>query len=200
MRRIAAAIAFVVVAVSAFAGMILPARISGQPLQYMKDGRIHGCGIRLVGIVEPTDPSRIEGFDVSLNLYDSGIALIKGGGFLTTAAGMTSGHKNLGGRKPDSLWLKAPGSKATEPISGEVLPAEDPLEAVMYGTSDFDAVRALWEAIMGATPLQVGIRFPQEPVDRIYQGVASLNNTELAQIRDCFSELLAAPPQREKAD
>lgn len=56
---------------------VIPLQISGQPLQYMKDGTVTGCGVRMVG-VRPTAPGRAEIFDVSINVYTSGVSVLKG--------------------------------------------------------------------------------------------------------------------------
>jgi hypothetical protein len=144
------------------------------------------------GIVVRQEPNLSEGFDTSVNLYASGVALVKGSGFYVSAQDLPRGRTTKRRPKPDALWLRASGSKAIQPTDGKYLPAEDPPEAVMYGTSDFREVLALLGAITDEQPVQVGFKFPDEPVERVYYGPAKLGDAETTQLHNCFGELLQA--------
>src|SRR5262245_4337176 len=51
----------------------------GQPLQYLKDGSVSGCGVRVVGFV-PTREERVprEAVDVSFNIFLPFDGMVKG--------------------------------------------------------------------------------------------------------------------------
>ena len=70
------------VALNAAAQGVVPTEMNGQPLQYMKDGKVIGCGIRIIAGRALGDDS-FEFSEVSVNLYASGTALIKGVAYKT---------------------------------------------------------------------------------------------------------------------
>jgi hypothetical protein len=174
--------------------MLLEALIMGQPLQYMKEGHVNGCGVRLFGLVNPNKERDTEGFDVSFNLYLPGFGLIKGGGLNVTADDFAKRRTGKRKPKPKSLWLKAAGLRATQPRDGGVLQAEDPPEAAMYVTSGIESVVGLFGAIFVGKPIQVGILQHNEPVERVYYGPVALKDSEKAEIAGCIEELSAELP------
>src|SRR5687767_477882 len=67
-------------AMTAKAQNIVAVEISGQPLQYMKDGAVIGCGLRMLAGHSVGD--HFEYADVSVNLYSEGHVLFKGSSYV----------------------------------------------------------------------------------------------------------------------
>jgi hypothetical protein len=86
-----------------------------------------------------------------------------------------------------AFWLKAAGGKATVPVQGKVMPANDP-GYLIYG-ADFSLVTELMGAVLDGQQLSLSMHIKGEPVERIYIGVASLDEAEKAQTQQCMVEL-----------
>lgn len=159
--------------------------MTGQPLVYMHDGNLRGCGVRVFGLDSVPGQDLIKVFDISTNLYPDKGAVVKVSSYDTTVAIMKS-------RKPHRLfhlhsgWIRSPGAKATSPIA----PAfkGDDGHAILYSTS-VDSALEILKAALSEAIVQVGIRRQGEPTERIYAGKIALSAAELGQIRSCISDL-----------
>jgi len=177
----------------AMANPVSEAVITGQPLQYMQEGKVNGCGVRLVGLVEPLPKAKdVEGFDVSFNLYLPGAGFVKGFGFTSSMASFQSMDTQSKKRRPERLWLRANGADATTPRAGSQQQAQDPPEAILYVTNDIDEIIELFSAVMTQQILQVGMKFPGVGVERIYQGSVRMKQSEVATVARCWDELVRA--------
>ncbi len=170
------------------AGPVTEVMMSGQPLQYTKDGRITGCGVRIVAVAEPpTIPGTFEMLDVSFNVADPGIGLVKGGASSVT-------YKDLQNRKKGpprairTIWIKRPGKTATQPLDGRYRSSPTDKGALLYGT-DLGVATDLMDAVMEAdAEVQIGLTRVGEDLERIYYGKVKLSDSERKQLIACFLE------------
>ncbi len=167
---------------SASAQNVYPANMTGQPLQYMHDGAISGCGLRIVA-VEVADDLSSEASELSLNFYDSGVAIVKA----TAYAPIPLRKPTPQPVKVASAWAKAPGANATKPL-GVAEVGEDHLSQV-YAT-DLENALAIVGAQTAGTPVQISVRRPLQRTYRILSGVVTMSPAEGVQLRSCLSELV----------
>ena len=119
------------------------AQITGQPLMYMKSGKVDGCGIRFIAVlIDPTLRGG-RGVDGSINLWASGAAVVKGLSYDIDVAAMRSGTKAKRAQV-ERFWLKAPGQPATNPADGRFHNSDDE-GAKLYGVK-FDEGFELYKA------------------------------------------------------
>lgn len=198
-KQLATAACLAFVARLALAQMMISATISGQALQYMKDGRVSGCGIRMVGIegVRASGPMVV--FDASFNTVLPGLGTVKGDSQLVTLAQMQAGQSGQMRPRPVAFWIRAPGSRATQPREGRMIGAITPPEAVMYVTDRLDDVMALFTAVASGKPIQVGIRQRGESVDRVFYGTVTLSDGDRGTVHQCFSDLAAGIERLERS-
>ncbi len=113
---------------AAQAGTIYPAEFSGQPLIYQREGKIHGCGVRVVGVSDfSSENDVVRVVDSSFVLYAEGMSLIKAGISTTTGASISSAKPNIKPVRPASFWMRHEGGNPTSPREGKVLRSpEDP--------------------------------------------------------------------------
>ena len=138
------------VAGRAHAQNVLDARILGQPLVYMKAGKLSGCGIRLVIVDAPFSPNNktpIPVWDLSFNLYLPGTSAVKIGSYNVSPAEMKSGKPSANPIAVPTAtgWLKAPNADATAPL-GQIVKGDDP-GFILYWT-ELDSVLALFKSNM----------------------------------------------------
>ena len=179
-----------ITALTATAQSVHPVAMAGQPLVYIKDGNIHSCGIRVMG-VEVSNLAVISTIDMSFNLEKSGQGLVK---FASGDGDIIKG-KPAKRNKLSGAWIKAPGDKATTPKS-KVIPGEDGF-SILYLT-DVRSVIGLFEAQEAGKPLNIGIKKLGESHEKIYAGVAKMDDKEQQQVRQCIRELLSGLSDGEK--
>jgi hypothetical protein len=173
---------------------VIPMRIQGQPLVYMKEGKVDGCGIRFVMVDAPpkfTDTTKITMYDVSFNIYTSGLALIKGGASDATSADFKAG--NYSTAKPvllKTLWIKARGNEATTPLTG-MKRSDDP--GMITYVADEERVAALFVALAKEEPILVGTQRPEAKSERIFSGKIDVTHSELQEISACVKQLWSKP-------
>lgn len=177
----------VIIACIAFNAHAQPVDVSdmtGQPLMYMKDGVVHGCGLRIMGGTEKAD-GEFRMFDVSLSVYAAGVTILKAVSYDVTPAEAKS---NKPARRVNvvSAWVKAPNEPATKPI-GAVRQSES--EVALLYTTQVDALVAVLKAQSQGAPMNVGIRRLGESAERIQSGPIALSSEERKQLSQCISEL-----------
>jgi hypothetical protein len=169
------------------AGTVYQAAIVVSPQMQMREGEVHGCGFQLKSL-----PKNVWGekaavmLDVSLNLYSDFYGGMKGGALQIGLTGATRGNRKT--LPISNFWLKAEGQKATTPIDGKVMPAND--FGYMLYLSDFPHVADLFYAVLEGKEVSLGVHVKSESVERIYVGVPSMEDAEKAQSNQCMVELL----------
>ncbi len=164
-----------------------------QPLMYMKEGNVQGCGVRLVGVRPPpaisSEKANWQVIDVSFNLSLPGMATIKLSSYDSTPSELKANVK------PRMVyvergWLKAPSAVGTNPMPGtNYFRGEDP-NAVLYVTS-VDSVLSLFKAQAENQTIHIGIRRKGENFERIFAGKLTFNETDASQSSQCFSDLIS---------
>ena len=162
-------------------------RIDGQPLIYIKEGQTRGCGLRMIGGQEPAiSGGDFQMFDVSVNIFLPGHAMVKLVSYNTTPAELSTGKPPRTVRLAHG-WIKAPNALATRPKDGKSAEGEDGA-SLLYNT-DVDAVFAILKAQIDGRPINIGLKREGEATERIYAGAIGLSNEETEQLTQCLSEL-----------
>ena len=172
---------------------IVPTKMSGQPLMYMKDGEVNGCGIRIIGGRPTINGAVWEWFDVSINVYEHGGGLVK-----IVSYDVDEPKMRAGGLKPKPLpvrsgWLKAAGKSGTTPAKGKSAVADDGA-SLMYG-SDLDRTMPLFSAYFQRETVSIGVRRVGDKTETIYSGVVTMDDNEDQQLRSCLRDLVAKWPK-----
>ncbi len=191
MKRIRAAVfgvALTSIFTTGIAQTVTTLRLDGQPLVYMKDGRPHGCGLRIFGFHEIQPSGRLRMVDVSVNVHTATPASVK----LTTAD--TSFDDMKAGNKPRSArvlagWIRAQDAISTRPLEGKTAAGDDGL-SLLYWT-DHDSALAVFAAQAERKTIMIGVRRDGDSHERIYAGHVNLSLDESKQITQCLSELSA---------
>jgi hypothetical protein len=172
--------------VASVAQVVEEANISGQPLMYVKAGKVDGCGIRLISVLSDPSGRSAKSFDVSLNFWADGRAGLKGLAYDIDIATLKAG-----GRPANvalhSFWMKAEGKDAPQPYDGRVGDTEDP-GGKIYGI-EFAKALELYDGVLGRQPFTVGVRRITERTERIYVGRVNFDEKERAQSLSCLREL-----------
>lgn len=168
---------------------VIPTRMDGQPLMYMKDGAVNGCGLRIIGGGQRANSETFDMFDVSINLYREAGAMVKLVAYSTTVAELKSSK----GREPattkvTSGWIKAEGSAATDPGQSTATPGSDQ-NSLLYRTS-VDSAIAIFKANIESAPVTIGLRRQGVSTERVYYGKIAMSKEETEQHRACLSEML----------
>lgn len=170
------------VSAAANAQAVIPAQITGQPLQYMREGVLTGCGLRIVAVVVNDDLST-DASEVSVNFDDNGNALFKAVAYAQFAPGKPAPRPI----KVESAWARAPGSPATLAI-GPSYAGDDKL-SLLYPT-DLASALAVLKAQLDGTPVQLSVQSTGQPNYKILAGAVALTAPEQAQLRTCVTELV----------
>ncbi len=118
MKRYALAFCLTVGAVLPYptlAQNMLEAKVSGQPLIYMKDGTLRGCGLRIFSVYVANDLSTVA-IDTSVNIYTNKMFAFKGevSEFAAPKQGRMSTPRAI---EIESVWIKPPQVDATRPLA-----------------------------------------------------------------------------------
>jgi hypothetical protein len=183
----------VFVVAHAVAQNVIPGDMRGQPLVYVKEGKIYGCGIRFILVDVPQnlgDQSVVSTYDLSFNLYMPIHPVVKGGSYDVTAADFKRG--NLSKVKPiapSTIWLKADGARATAPQMGHITKSDDP--GFFLYTTDLDPILALFGAFNRKEVILVGTKRPGARSERVFSGSIEMEPAERERVSSCIVELLA---------
>jgi hypothetical protein len=168
-------------------------QILGQPLVYMKAGKLDGCGIRLIIVDAPVklqDNIPIPVWDLSFNLYLPGRGAVKVGSYNVSAAEMRLGKASAKSNNVPTAagWLKAPNADPTAPLQ-QIGKSDDP-GFILYWT-ELDSVLALFKSHMRGEPILVGTRRTGARNERVFSGTIEMSGDEKAQVGQCLAEFLA---------
>ncbi len=152
-----------------------------QPLQYMKDGRVSGCGLRFIA-GRDLSANRVEFSEVSINFHAGGRTLVKGVAY----APVNVNRPEARPVKVASAWVRAAGHASTHPVSS-VAAGDDKLSLLFH--ADFDAAIAVVEAQRVGKPIQMSVRRATDKGETILVGTPLLDKAEAAQMLECFSSL-----------
>lgn len=181
------AAALAATSLSAFAQSMEEAQISAQPLVYMKQGKLEGCGIRFIGVLLAPNLKTGRGLDTSVNIWTTGMAAAKGLSYDIDVAALRAGGKT--NRAPiNSFWIKAPDSNATSPLEGRINDSDD-AGGKIYLIA-FDSALPIFRAVIEEKSLMFGVGRQNETGEKIYFGVAKLSKAELEQITQCLREMV----------
>lgn len=153
--------------------------MDAAPLMHMRDGAVHGCGVRLTGGLPGTPVS--SWFDLSFNVFRRGVGLVQ------SIAYELRRSEYDGESRPErvpvqSTWLTAAEAGSR---SGENIERRDTLVYRIL----VDDVLALFEAIATGRPMTLGIRRWGEREDRVHSATASLDVDSRQKIASCLSGL-----------
>ena len=112
---------------------LIEAQILGQPLVYMKAGKLDGCGIRLIVVDMPVslkDNNPIPVWDLSFNMYLPGRGAVKIGSYNVSAAEMRIGKPG-----PKSKVATAAAAAPATTTKTSAKPAPKPRSAPKRATS-----------------------------------------------------------------
>lgn len=172
---------------------VLTTDMRGQPLVYLKDGRIRGCRIRFLIVDAPerlTDQSIVTTYDVSFNLYIPVLPLVKGGSYDARLGDFKRQDvSKIRPVTPSAIWIKADGVSATTPQQGKVIPADNP--GFLFYTTDLDPVLGLFKAFGNNETILVGTSRPGAKTERVFSGTIEMSPSEREQVLKCVRELLA---------
>lgn len=181
-RHVTGAAVLALSSIGAAAQNVVPVQMTGQPLQYLRDGAVNGCGIRIIA-VEVADNLSTEASEVSVNLYDGGRAVVKAIAY----APLARGNQSVKTLKVKSAWARAPGSTATRAL-GQTSYGDDN-RSLLYATELMGAL-AILQAQVEGKPVQISVQREREERYRVLSGVVPLSLPEQEQLKACISELV----------
>ena len=154
-----------------------------QPLQYMTEGVVMGCGARLFGTLPWGGKSRARGIDVSVNLRrESGF--VKALSYDVTLPGSAA---SIRAAPIDMAWLRASGSNATKPVQGKPIAGET-VGSILYVANGEDVADVLI-ALLKRQSIQIGVKRTNESGERIFYGKARASEADLRQLDSCLREV-----------
>jgi hypothetical protein len=156
-----------------------PTGIAALPITHLRDGAVHGCGVRLTG-GQPGTPAS-SWFDVSFNVFRRGIALVQ------SIAYEIRRSEYDGESRPSRVPVQSTWLAATE-TGARVGENTERRETLFYRLL-VDDVLALFEAVASGRPLTLGIKRWGEGVDTVYTGTAVLDMDSRQKIGACLGAL-----------
>lgn len=180
-----AVLGLVIAASGAFAQNVLNVTMRGQPLVYTDAGKPTGCGIRVLGIVDPVARQReFRSFDISANMYGTGIALGKVIGEIQSLA---SPDPHSGRRQVlHGAWFRSEGDDPVTPVGNSFRPSSGDKGAYLFQASVSSATDFML-AVIKRKPIQVGIRWEKDK-EAIYAGAVELSEDERQQVLSCIEQ------------
>jgi hypothetical protein len=154
--------------------------IEARPVTHSRDGRIHGCGLRLTG-GEPAVPAS-SWFDVSVNLFRRGIGLAQSIAYEIRRSEY-DGESRPARVPVRSTWVKASYGSAR---LGESLERADALVYTLLA----DDVLAVFEAVATAQPVTLGIQRWNDRTDAVYTGTPVISGDSRTAMTTCLAALL----------
>ena len=169
---------------------VISTQIVGQPLVYMKDGNVNGCGVRLIVVVSPPLPSAapVPVYDLSFNTFLPGYCVVKGSSS-DVPSSKTDGAPDFSkerGIPLTTFWLKAKNKPATSPLTG-TLKGEKP-GSILY-KADIDAVLPLFAVAAKGETILVGTKRQGENFERIFTGAIAMPVNEIEEVIQCLDEI-----------
>ena len=158
-----------------------PPRISmeARPVTHLRNGAVHGCGVRLTGGQPETPVS--SWFDVSFNVFRRGIALVQSIAYEIRRSEF-DGESRPAVVPVQSTWLSAAEANARV---GENSERRDML---VYRVLAEDAL-GLFEAVASGRNLTLGVKRWGDRVDSVYTAAASMEPDARQKIAACLGAL-----------
>jgi hypothetical protein len=150
------------------------------PLVHVREGEVHGCGVRLTG-GEP-NAAASAWFDVSFNLFRRGFGLAQSIAYEMKR----SGYEGEG--RPARVHVQSTWLKAADEGSARLGENTERRESLVYSLV-IDDVLALFEAVGSGRSVMLGMRQWGQRMDVVYTGIAALTEDSRRQIAACLSAL-----------
>ena len=150
------------------------------PLVHVRQGEVHGCGVRLTG-GEP-NPAGSSWFDVSFNVFRRGFGLAQSIAYEMKR----SGYEGEG--RPARVAVQSTWLKAHDEGSARLGENTKRSESLIYRLV-IDDVLALFETVATGRPVTLGIRPWGQRVDAVYTGIPILSADSRQQISACLAGL-----------
>jgi uncharacterized Zn-binding protein involved in type VI secretion len=176
---------------SSFAGLVESAKFIGQPLIYQQNGKIDGCGLRVVGISDfETPKSNVRVIDGSFTVTDQGLVLLKAGMKMTTGEAVLKGDSKARIVFTDKFWMRASGKNPTTPHDGIFRKSPQDQGFLIYGTASYDTFDELIGVLDGETELQIGMRELKAGNERVLAGKVAMSTADVKRVAECLESLL----------
>jgi hypothetical protein len=176
---------------AASADALIEGVIRGQAQVFLKDGRIEGCGVAVLGMnaFESLNETASQ-FHGSFTIYLDGTAAVKGLAEADVRAAYVLDLRNINRKAKyvelESFWFKAPGKSATTPLGGKTIAGDSPMSKLYR--ADPITVMGLFEPIMDAQPIQIGVKRKADRIAKVYFGQVKMEEAELNQLAECLRE------------
>jgi hypothetical protein len=165
---------------------VIAVHMQGQPLVYTNEGKPTGCGVRVVGIIDPVAGwKEFRTFDISANVWATGVAMGKVIGEINVV-----GNRDPRQAKRQALhgaWFRSEGDDPVAPSGQSFAPSPTDKGAYLFQASS-GAVADFLIAVVKAQPILVGLRW-QKGIESIYSGPVLLQDDERRQIANCVSQV-----------
>jgi hypothetical protein len=175
------------------------ATIAGQVQQFLKDGRVTGCGVTFSAIEVGNSPrDLLTVFNGSFMLSGPFGGLMKGWASSITGANVLAGNYGPDHLKPSKtlmVWAKAQGADATTIVPGQSIGKSDDPGYIMYLTP-IKPLMALVDAIYEGTPVQMGMRTSAQKFDVVLFGKVAMPDEDKAALSNCITEWVAYVSER----
>jgi len=178
-RRIVPILVLIACAAGAGAQSTKSAAIEAEPLTYVRDGEVQGCGVRLTG-GEPSTPAS-SWFDVSFNVFRRGVGIAQSIAYEIRRSDL-EGDSRPAKVPVQSAWLSG-GAGSTR--RGENIERRDSLIYMLAA----DEVLALFETVAAGEPLTLGIKRWDQRTDAVYTGTPTLSSDSRLEISTCLARL-----------
>jgi hypothetical protein len=169
---------------------MVQAQIEGQPLVYVREGAVNGCGVRLFGGQAGT-VGAVPYFDVSFNLWRNGAGMVKAISYDLRVEELAAGKRPVG-LPISSAWIKTAGAAATQPLKG--VQAGEDKGSILYAASA-ESVILLFRGLSERSVFMVGVKRTGQASERIFSGRPQLADNDREQVRSCLQELMSAGDQ-----
>ena len=162
----------------------------GQPLIYAKDGKLHGCGVRVFATEAPTqEGAPIFALDTSIQLdLQLGGMFVK---FTAFRAKFRNGKfESRAIEQVERGWFRVDGTSPTKPKDGKVIATVEPVGGVMYRTEQLEDFQMLTAIVAGKT-MELGLKLKGDTGDTVRFGPVQLSEAEKDRFQACIADLMA---------
>jgi hypothetical protein len=165
---------------------VVAIHMQGQPLIYTESGQAKGCGVRVIGIVGADQPGRtFTSFDVSVNVYASGLAIGKVIGEVNTPAGNAIARSV---RQPVfGTWFRAGSLAPVAPINNSFKASSD--KGAYLFQAGFSESIDLILSMLKQEELSVAVAWKRDR-EVIYTGTPLLQENERQRVLACLQEAI----------
>lgn len=182
---------------AAFAQNAREAMMVGEPLIYGKDGKLTGCGIRVIAMDEvPKAGAVVLVIDSSIQL-DMKLAgmMVK---FVASRTAMVDGAPVVRSRPAiDSAWFRADGFTPTNPREGRTLPTMEPPGGVLYVTVNLKNDLEIMLAMLMGKTVELRVKLKGASGDTVRFGKVVMSDAEATRVQSCLDDLLASAAKPE---